>query len=46
MELDIFIPELSLAIEYQGQQHYMDVGVFTPHSKREKMDKEKREACR
>ena len=45
MELDIFIPELSLALEYQGQQHYVDVGVFTPHAKREGMDKEKYEAC-
>jgi hypothetical protein len=24
MELDIFVPSLSLAFEYQGQQHFSD----------------------
>ncbi|CAO1296052.1 unnamed protein product [Diamesa hyperborea] len=28
MRFDIFIPELNLAIEYQGQQHYQPVSVF------------------
>lgn len=46
MELDIFIPALALAIEYQGQQHFSDVGSFTPSSKRVEMDKEKQNACR
>jgi hypothetical protein len=26
--LDIFIPELSLAIEYQGEQHFKEVSIF------------------
>ena len=28
MRLDVFIPELNLAIEYQGQQHSKPVGYF------------------
>lgn len=28
LEFDIFIPSLSLAIEYQGMQHYADTNVF------------------
>ncbi len=28
MELDIYIPSLSLAFEYQGKQHYETTGLF------------------
>ena len=28
MHLDVYVPELSLAVEYQGQQHYMPVDIF------------------
>jgi len=28
MHLDVFVPELSFAIEYQGQQHYEPVDIF------------------
>jgi hypothetical protein len=28
MRLDIFVPDLNLAIEYQGEQHYRPVSVF------------------
>lgn len=28
MHLDVYVPELSWAIEYQGQQHYMPVDIF------------------
>ncbi|MGD0408874.1 MAG: hypothetical protein ABSB34_07790 [Candidatus Limnocylindrales bacterium] len=47
--LDIFVPALSLAIEYQGEQHFLpldhlggDVGL----SDRKDMDDRKRAACR
>ncbi len=41
MEFDIFIPNLSLAFEYQGEQHYKDRYIFSsaPYKAR---DKEKR----
>jgi hypothetical protein len=49
LELDFYIPELDLAIEAQGQQHY----TFTPHFHRDqngftgqlKRDREKRYLC-
>jgi len=28
MHLDVYVPELNLAIEYQGQQHYMPIDIF------------------
>ena len=28
MHLDVYVPELSLAVEYQGQQHYKPVEIF------------------
>ena len=45
MELDIFAPQLNLALEYQGEQHYKTIyslGDLTQVSLR---DEEKREAC-
>lgn len=49
LELDIYLPELDLAIEVQGRQHY----VFTPHfhndhngfSGQLRRDREKRDIC-
>ena len=38
MELDIWIPSLNLAFEYQGEQHYDDEDVM-------KRDEQKRSAC-
>jgi allophanate hydrolase subunit 1 len=45
MELDIFIPSLSLAIEYQGMQHYRASyrGDFQRQLKR---DEEKQQQCK
>ena len=28
MELDVFVPDLNLAFEYQGQQHYIQSQVY------------------
>jgi len=28
MRLDIYLPELHLALEHQGEQHYRPIGVF------------------
>jgi hypothetical protein len=47
-QLDIFIPSLKLAIEYQGQQHYMAVpfwGGEKSLAKLKNRDKEKRLLC-
>ena len=49
MELDIFITELGLAIEYQGEQHAFPVstwGGISALKSLQKRDEEKREACR
>ena len=39
MELDIWLPELNLAFEYQGEQHYSDDVIS-------RRDREKRSACK
>ncbi len=48
MELDIWIPSIKTAVEYQGQQHFMAVdswGGKTALRKLRKRDAEKRRAC-
>jgi hypothetical protein len=47
MQLDAFMPSLSLAFEYQGQYHYYADGVLGPRStnERKKADQEKRIKC-
>jgi hypothetical protein len=46
MELDIWIPELSLAFEYQGIQHYRISNVFESEFLRiQRNDMEKKKAC-
>jgi hypothetical protein len=46
--LDIFVPSLHLAIEYQGIQHYEPIDLFgglEALAKRQVMDARKRDAC-
>jgi hypothetical protein len=47
IELDIFLPDLNLAFEYQGEQHYRDMvqGSFSPIEVYELRDREKRALC-
>jgi hypothetical protein len=47
MQLDIFIPSLSLAFEYQGIQHYKDVHTFgITASEYAIRDEQKRQQCK
>jgi hypothetical protein len=45
MELDVYAPQLSLAIEYQGEQHYKNIYPFMEQKQHAERDKEKRDAC-
>jgi hypothetical protein len=40
----IFVPELSLALEYQGESHYKD-NIFGSSERRSHCDLEKKEMC-
>lgn len=46
MELDICIPSLNIAFEYQGDQHYKDNKLFGSVDVMKKRDDAKREACK
>jgi len=47
MDLDVYMEELKLAFEYQGQQHYEPVyGLNTDLETQRIKDREKREACK
>ena len=53
MELDIWIPEISLAVEYQGEQHFetfwkgsVDLTESQTLESTQRRDEEKRKACR
>jgi hypothetical protein len=46
MQIDVFLPKLSLALEYQGIQHYEDLFYFGSSVKLyQEKDAEKRKAC-
>lgn len=49
LRLDIYLPELSLALEHQGEQHYRPVGAFggeEAHARVVERDALKRQLCR
>jgi len=45
MKLDIFIPEISMAFEYQGRQHYEWHHMFGSPKIQQRRDHDKRELC-
>jgi uncharacterized Zn-finger protein len=45
MQLDIFIPHINVAIEYQGEQHFFPIYGKNKLKNLKKLDKEKRIAC-
>ena len=45
MELDVFLPDLSVAFEYQGRQHYQDIQYFGPVQTYSSRDSAKRKKC-
>jgi allophanate hydrolase subunit 1 len=45
MELDVYVPSMSLALEYQGVQHYYKHYLWR-FEEQVMRDKEKREACK
>jgi len=45
MELDLYIEELSTAVEYQGEQHYFDVTVYGQRDMFFEKDVDKALAC-
>lgn len=46
MELDIFVPSLSLGFEYQGEHHYSWTTLFGDPSEFMNKDNLKRDACK
>ena len=45
MELDAYVPDLKLAFEYQGEQHYKDIHTFGQQGNQAARDDEKKELC-
>eukprot|EP01124_Arcella_intermedia_P021465 TRINITY_DN3009_c0_g4_i2.p1 TRINITY_DN3009_c0_g4~~TRINITY_DN3009_c0_g4_i2.p1 ORF type:complete len:403 (+),score=83.86 TRINITY_DN3009_c0_g4_i2:9-1217(+) len=45
MELDLWVPQFNLALEYQGEQHYIDIWVYGSSALHQKRDLKKKESC-
>jgi len=45
MEFDVYLISLSVAFEYQGEQHYQNHFIFGSPEKQRERDQEKRRAC-
>jgi len=48
MELDVFVPSLKLAIEYQGEQHFIPIKPWGGEKRLrevQRRDQEKKQAC-
>jgi hypothetical protein len=45
MQLDVYVPELELAFEYQGEPHYMEHFIYGDPKELQKRDEEKKKAC-
>src|SRR5690349_19831418 len=46
MQLDVYIPNEQLALEYQGEQHFYDAYNIGPQWNYQQRDQEKRLACK
>ena len=46
MRLDVFVPTLSLAFEFNGPQHYKDIHFFGPSKQYTERDEEKKMICK
>lgn len=46
MELDFYFPDLQLGVEFQGDQHFMDIDTFGPCYSQRQRDLRKRVLCR
>eukprot|EP01027_Heterolobosea_sp_BB2_P018918 GEZU01026579.1.p1 GENE.GEZU01026579.1~~GEZU01026579.1.p1 ORF type:complete len:601 (+),score=135.41 GEZU01026579.1:14-1816(+) len=46
LELDIYIPSFSLALDYNGQQHYKESYIFGPYHNYQHLDAEKVHICK
>ena len=46
LSLDVYIPKLNVAIEYQGIQHFEDIGIFGDFETQKERDERKAILCR